>query len=75
MSRYARLLPAAAVESDSEHTLARGVRQAAKERKLSLPQVTDFEAIKGRGVRARRDGATLHVGGPRLLEMYEVVER
>jgi Cu2+-exporting ATPase len=60
---------AAAVESDSEHTLARGVRQAAEERKLSLPQVTDFEAIKGRGVRALRDGATLHVGGPRLLEM------
>jgi Cu2+-exporting ATPase len=63
---------AAAIEGDSEHTLARGVRQAAEERKLSLPQVTDFEAIKGRGVRARRDGATLHVGGPRLLEMLEL---
>jgi len=63
---------AAAVESDSEHTLARGVRQAAEERELSLPQVTDFEAIKGRGVRARRDSATLHVGGPRLLEMLEL---
>jgi Cu2+-exporting ATPase len=63
---------AAAVESDSEHTLAQGVRQAAGERELSLPQVTDFEAIKGRGVRARRDGATLHVGGPRLLEMLEL---
>jgi Cu2+-exporting ATPase len=63
---------AAAVESDSEHTLARGVRQAAEERELSLPQVTDFEAIKGRGVRARRDGATLHVGGPRLLEMLDL---
>jgi Cu2+-exporting ATPase len=63
---------AAAVESDSEHTLARGVRQAAEERELSLPQVTDFEALKGRGVRARRDGATLHVGGPRLLEMLEL---
>jgi Cu2+-exporting ATPase len=63
---------AAAVESDSEHTLARGVRQAAEERELSLPQVTDFEAIKGRGVRALRDGATLHVGGPRLLEMLKL---
>jgi Cu2+-exporting ATPase len=63
---------AAAVESDSEHTLARGVRQAAEERELSLPQVTDFEAIKGRGVRALRDGATLHVGGPRLLEMLDL---
>jgi Cu2+-exporting ATPase len=63
---------AAAVESDSEHTLARGVRQAAEERELSLPQVTDFEAIKGRGVRALRDDVTLHVGGPRMLEMLEL---
>jgi Cu2+-exporting ATPase len=31
--------------------------------------VSDFEAIKGRGVRAKSDGHILHVGGPRLLEM------
>jgi Cu2+-exporting ATPase len=60
---------AAAVESDSEHTVARGVRRAAQERKLSLPEVVEFEALKGRGVRARRDGRELYVGGPRLLEM------
>jgi Cu2+-exporting ATPase len=63
---------AASVEGDSEHTIARGFRQAAEERGLELHAVSDFEAIKGRGVRARRDGHTLHVGGPRLLEMLEV---
>jgi Cu2+-exporting ATPase len=63
---------AAAVESDSEHTIAQGVRRAAEERKLDLPTVSDFEAIKGRGVRASYDGQTVHVGGPRLLEMLEV---
>jgi Cu2+-exporting ATPase len=62
----------AAVEGDSEHTIARGIRRAAEERELSLPQVSDFEAIKGRGVQASRDGHTLHVGGPRLLEMLEL---
>ncbi|MGD2039497.1 MAG: copper-translocating P-type ATPase [Anaerolineae bacterium] len=62
----------AAVEGDSEHTIARGIRRAAEERELSLPKVSDFEAIKGRGVRASRDGHTLHVGGPRLLEMLEL---
>ena len=62
----------AAVESDSEHTIARGIRRAAEEQKLSLPIVTEFEAIKGRGVRAISDGRTLHVGGPRLLEMLEL---
>jgi Cu2+-exporting ATPase len=62
----------AAVEGDSEHTIARGIRRAAEERELSLPRITDFEAIKGRGVQASRDGQTVHVGGPRLLEMLEL---
>ena len=63
---------AAAVEGDSEHTLARGIRQTAEERGLSRPQVSDFEAIKGRGVRARHNGQSVHIGGPRLLEMLEL---
>jgi Cu2+-exporting ATPase len=62
----------AAVEGDSEHTIARGIRRAAEERELSLPEISDFEAIKGRGVQASQDGHTVHVGGPRLLEMLEL---
>jgi P-type Cu2+ transporter len=62
----------AAIEGDSEHTIARGIRRAAQEKELSLPKISDFEAIKGRGVRASRDGQTIHVGGPRLLEMLEL---
>ena len=60
---------AAAVEGDSEHTIARGFRQSAEERGLSLPKVSNFEAIKGRGVRAENDGQKVYIGGPRLLEM------
>ena len=63
---------AAAIESDSEHTIARGVRRSAEERNLSLPPVSNFEAIKGRGVRANYNGQTAYVGGPRLLEMLEL---
>jgi len=63
---------AAAIEGDSEHMLARGIRQAAQERGLALPQVANFEALKGWGVRASHNGATLHVGGPRLLEMLNL---
>jgi P-type Cu2+ transporter len=62
----------AAIEGDSEHTIARGIRREAESRALSLPKVSDFEAIKGRGVRASRDGSAVHVGGPRLLEMLEL---
>jgi len=59
----------AAAEADSEHSIARGLRRSAEERKLPLPAARDFEAIKGRGVRASVDGRVVHVGGPRLLEM------
>jgi Cu2+-exporting ATPase len=59
---------AAAVESDSEHALARAVVAEARKRNLSLPDVKGFEAISGRGVLARVNGSEIHVGGPRLLE-------
>jgi len=63
----------AAIEGDSEHMIARGIRQTAAERNLSPASgVSDFEAIKGRGVRAGRNGQTLYVGGPRLLEMLDL---
>ncbi len=58
----------AAVERDSEHTIARGIRRSAEERGLRLPAVASFEAIKGRGVQAEWDGRSVHIGGPRLLE-------
>jgi Cu2+-exporting ATPase len=58
-----------AVEGDSEHLIARGIRRAAEERQLTPPIVNNFEAIKGRGIQATYDGRTVYVGGPRLLEM------
>ncbi|NLG51615.1 MAG: heavy metal translocating P-type ATPase, partial [Chloroflexi bacterium] len=63
---------AAAVEGDSEHTMAQGIRRSAQERGLELPAVSDFAALKGRGVRANSGGHTVHVGGPRLLEMLQL---
>jgi P-type Cu2+ transporter len=62
---------AAAVEADSEHSIARGIVNSAAERGLALPAgVEGFEAIKGEGVRARVDGSEMYVGGPRLLESW-----
>lgn len=62
----------AAVEADSEHIIARAIRNAAQEKNLHLPVVTDFEAIKGRGIRAKHNGKDLWVGGPRLLELLNI---
>ncbi|MDB2275458.1 heavy metal translocating P-type ATPase [Halorubrum ezzemoulense] len=62
---------AAAVESDSEHMIARAIREAANEQDLTAPDATDFEAIKGRGVRANVDGNEVYVGGPNLLTQLD----
>jgi Cu2+-exporting ATPase len=73
---------AAAVEGDSEHMIARAIRQAAEERDIDPPAAADFEALKGRGVRAVVDvsgnaggssdapdgGREVYVGGPNLLD-------
>jgi Cu2+-exporting ATPase len=63
---------AAAVEGDSEHTIARGIRQSAQDRQLALPNTSDFEAIKGRGIRATQGRREIFVGGPRMLEMLSL---
>ncbi|MCB2202677.1 heavy metal translocating P-type ATPase [bacterium] len=59
---------AAALERDSEHPIAKAIRKGAEERGLSIPNATDFEAIKGKGVRAKVDDTWYYVGSPRLLE-------
>ncbi|HRL14017.1 MAG TPA: heavy metal translocating P-type ATPase, partial [Aggregatilineales bacterium] len=60
---------ALAVEGDSEHPIARGIRAEAQDRGIAPVEIRDFEAIKGRGIKAVYDGQTVYVGGPRLLEM------
>jgi Cu2+-exporting ATPase len=58
---------AAAVERDSEHTIARGIVRTAEERGLNVPRAAGFRAIPGHGVRAAVDGHEYAVGGPALL--------
>ena len=43
----------AAAEKNSEHPLAAAIVLEAEKRGLTLPQVTDFKAIPGRGIEAR----------------------
>lgn len=62
----------AAIEGDSEHLIAQAMRRAAQDRGLALPPISDFSALKGRGVQATHDGSTVYVGGPRLLEMLNL---
>jgi Cu2+-exporting ATPase len=60
---------AAALEGDSEHLIAQAIRRFARDRKLTLPSIGNFSALKGRGVQADFENQTYFIGGPRLLEM------
>jgi Cu2+-exporting ATPase len=60
------LAQAAAVESESEHPLARAIVTAARERG-SIPAAREFRAMSGRGVEASLNGMRMAVGGPALL--------
>ncbi|MFN2389977.1 MAG: copper-translocating P-type ATPase [Actinomycetota bacterium] len=57
---------AAAVESDSEHPLARAIVRAGRAAG-HIEAASDFRSMTGRGVEASVDGRLLAVGGPRLL--------
>ena len=57
---------AGAVESDSEHPLARAIVNAARQRG-DVPSARAFRALTGRGVEATIDGVPYAVGGPALL--------
>ncbi len=61
------LAVAAAVEAGSEHPLARAVVEEAFKRSIALPEVQGFEAVTGRGVRARHGDKKLLVGSPAFL--------
>jgi len=58
---------AAAVEGRSEHPIGIALVAAAKESRLDLPAVTNFEAVPGYGVRAEADGHAVAVGADRFM--------
>lgn len=62
----------AAIEGDSEHPIARAIRYSAQEKQHEIPVISDFEILKGRGVKAVYEGQAVYVGGPRLLEFLKV---
>ncbi|GAA4429117.1 heavy metal translocating P-type ATPase [Georgenia halophila] len=71
--RYDRdqlLALAAAAEGDSEHPLARAIRDAAASRDLDVPPASDFSSSTGIGVGATVDGEEVAVGGPGLLREH-----
>jgi Cu2+-exporting ATPase len=64
---------AGAVESDSEHPLARAIAAAARDRG-PVPPAAEFRSITGRGVEASVEGGRYAVGGPALRRERDLAE-
>jgi Cu2+-exporting ATPase len=59
---------ASALEQKSEHPIATGILQKAKDLKLTIPQAEKFKAITGQGVEATVDGKKILVVSPGYLK-------
>ena len=58
----------ASIESKSEHPIARGVVAEAKERKIELEKVKEFQNLAGLGVTALYNGEKYIIGNKKLME-------
>lgn len=58
---------AASLEAESEHPLAAAILSAAKEQRLTLLPIDDFQAVTAAGVKANYDGSQIWVGNERML--------
>lgn len=68
LSENEMLKYAAALEQNSEHPIATGIIQKAKELSLPIPSVQNFKAITGKGVEANIDGKDIKVVSPGYLK-------
>ena len=59
---------AAALETNSEHPLARAILRHAKAQALTIPQAANFRAVKGKGVEAFIRGRLFWLGSHRFME-------
>lgn len=60
------------VESNSEHPIARGIVREGKKRNLSLSDVTDYENMPGKGLKAKMDGKDIRVVSPGYMREEKI---
>ena len=59
---------AAALESRSEHPLAKAVLADAEAKAITSPEVTDFAALPGNGLAAKLDGMDIYAGNAAFIQ-------
>ncbi|WP_373079472.1 heavy metal translocating P-type ATPase [Zhongshania sp.] len=63
---------AAAVQSGSDHPLAKAVMARAEEQNINVGQASNAKALAGRGVSALVDGQQLNLGNTRLMKELNI---
>jgi Cu2+-exporting ATPase len=63
---------AASVEQASEHPLARGILKRAKADDIDLDEASDFEAMKGEGIKATLNGDTILVVSQEYVKKHDM---
>jgi Cu+-exporting ATPase len=70
---------AASLEENSEHPLAAAIVNKAKEAKVPLEQITQFQAVEGKGIRAIYQKQNAFVGSEKILKdakiSQEIIEQ
>ena len=62
----------AAVEQQSEHPIAQAIVQAAEQRELQIPSISEFQSITGMGVQAIVDGQQIQIGADRFMTSLNI---
>jgi Cu+-exporting ATPase len=57
------------IEANSEHPLAEAIAEGIKSRGVEAAAITDFEAITGKGVRAKFQGRPVALGNAAMMEL------
>ena len=63
---------AASLEKNSEHPLAESIVQHAKQKKIKLQPIQNFDSITGHGVKAAINSKTTYMGNANLMQQVKV---
>ena len=67
-TEFVLLRTAVALEARSEHPFAKAILEYAKEKEISIREISDFQTLPGRGVKGVYNGQIVYGGNARLME-------
>ncbi len=60
------------IEKESTHPISKAVALYAKENQAKLKKISDFEAIKGKGLKATIDNDIIYIGNAKIVDDFEI---